>query len=93
MKFRIVVSNKFKRDLKRLNKRNYDLRLLEAVVDKLASGEPLELKYHDHNLSGGLAGFRECHIASDWLLVYRKEENDLILLLMRTGTHADILGM
>ena len=93
MKLRIVVSNKFKRDLKRLKKRNYDLKLLEKTVDRLAEGESLELKYHDHNLSGELAGFRECHIAPDWLLVYRIEENDLILLLMRTGTHADILGM
>ena len=93
MKYSIVLSNRFKKDLKRLKKRQYNLTLLETAVDKLAAGEVLELKYHDHNLSGGLSGFRECHIAPDWLLVYRIEENDLILLLMRTGTHADILGM
>lgn len=93
MKYSIVLSNRFKKDLKRLKKRQYDLTLLEKTVDKLAAGEVLELKYHDHNLSGGLSGFRECHIAPDWLLVYRIEENDLILLLMRTGTYADVLGM
>ena len=93
MKYSIVLSNRFKKDLKRLKKRQYDLTFLEKTVDKLAAGEVLELKYHDHNLSGGLSGFRECHIAPDWLLVYRIEENDLILLLMRTGTHADVLGM
>lgn len=93
MKYSIVLSNRFKKDLKRLKKRQYDLTLLEKTVDKLAAGEVLELKYHDHNLSGGLSGFRECHIAPEWLLVYRIEENDLILLLMRTGTHADVLGM
>ena len=93
MKYSIVLSNRFKKDLKRLKKRQYDLTLLEKTVDKLAAGEVLELKYHDHNLSGGLSGFRECHIAPDWLLVYRIEENDLILLLMRTGTHADVLGV
>ena len=93
MKYSIVLSNRFKKDLKRLKKRQYDLTLLEKTVDKLAAGEVLELKYHDHNLSGGLSGFRECHITPDWLLVYRIEENDLILLLMRTGTHADVLGM
>ena len=93
MKYSIVLSNRFKKDLKRLKKGQYDLTLLEKTVDKLAAGEVLELKYHDHNLSGGLSGFRECHIAPDWLLVYRIEENDLILLLMRTGTHADVLGM
>jgi len=93
MKYSIVLSNRFKKDLKRLKKRQYNLTLLETAVDKLAAGEGHELKYHDHNLSGGLSGFRECHIAPDWLLVYRIEENDLILLLMRTGTHADVLGM
>lgn len=93
MKYSIVLSNRFKKDLKRLKKRQYNLTLLETAVDKLAAGEVLELKYHDHNLSGGLSGFRECHIAPDWLLVYRIEENDLILLLMRTGTHVDVLGM
>ena len=93
MKYSIVLSNRFKKDLKRLKKRQYNLTLLETAVDKLAAGEVLELKYHDHNLSGGLSGFRECHIAPDWLLVYRIEENDLILLLMRTGTYADVLGM
>ena len=93
MKYSIVLSNRFKKDLKRLKKRQYNLTLLETAVDKLAAGEVLELKYHDHNLSGGLSGFRECHITPDWLLVYRIEENDLILLLMRTGTHADVLGM
>ena len=93
MKYSIVLSNRFKKDLKRLKKRQYDLTLLEKTVDKLAAGEALELKNHDHNLSGGLSGFRECHITPDWLLVYRIEENDLILLLMRTGTHVDVLGM
>ena len=93
MKYSIVLSNRFKKDLKRLKKRQYNLTLLETAVDKLAAGEVLELKYHDHNLSGGLSGFRECHIAPDWLLVYRIEENDLILLRMRTGTHVDVLGM
>lgn len=93
MKYSIVLSNRFKKDLKRLKKRQYNLTLLETAVDKLAAGEVLELKYHDHNLSGGLSGFRECHIAPDWLLVYRIEENNLILLLMRTRTHADVLGM
>lgn len=92
MKLEIVVSKKFRNDLKRLRKRNYDLSKLENVVDRLAKGDRLEQRYHDHNLSGGLSGFRECHIMPDWLLVYRIEGNDLILLLMRTGTHADILG-
>ena len=93
MKYSIVLSNRFRKDLKRLRKRKYDLSLLEKTVDRLAAGETLDLKYHDHNLSGALSGFRECHISPDWLLVYRVEEKDLILLLMRTGTHADILGM
>ena len=86
----IVMSNKFRKDLRRENKRGRNLKKLDVVVEKLASREPLDLSNHDHNLSGELSGFRECHIEPNWLLVYRIEENDLILLLMRTGTHSDL---
>lgn len=90
MKHKIVLSNQFKKDLKRLSKRKYDLSKLERVVDRLAKGESLEIIYRDHNLSGEFSGFRECHISADWLLIYRIENDELILLLMRTGTHSDL---
>ena len=59
----------------------------------LAADVALPARNRDHALTGDWKGCRECHIEPDWLLVYRIEENDLILLLMRTGTHADVLGM
>ena len=86
----IVISGRFRKDLRHEKRRGRDLSRLEAVVERLASREPLDISNHDHNLSGNLSGFRECHIEPDWLLIYRIEENDLILLLMRTGTHSDL---
>lgn len=86
----VVLSNQFKRDLKLAEKRGYDLDLLDSVVTKLANKEILPEKYRDHNLTGKYAGFRECHIQPDWLLVYRADDTELILFLSRTGTHADL---
>ena len=56
----------------------------------LAMGEPLPDKNRDHDLSGDWAGHRECHILPDWLLVYRIEDDVLVLTLARTGTHSDL---
>lgn len=86
----IVLSNQFKKDLKLAQKRGCDLDLLNSVVDTLANGEPLAEKFRDHNLVGKYAGFRECHIQPDWLLVYKADETELILFLFRTGTHSDL---
>ena len=86
----IVLSNRFKKDLKLAHKRGYPLERLDAVVEKLASGQTLEPKYRDHDLTGNYAGFRECHIQPDWLLVYRIENEELMLFLSRTGTHSDL---
>ena len=87
---RIVPSNKFKKDLKLAVKRGYDIKLLENVVNRLASEEPLDPKYKDHTLSGDYSGFRECHITPDWLLVYQVINDELVLFLSRTGTHSDL---
>ena len=86
----IVMSNQFKRDLKLIAKRGYNLDLLDEVVNKLANKEELPTKNRDHGLTGKYPGFRECHIQPDWLLVYRVEEQELILFLSRTGTHSDL---
>lgn len=86
----VVLSNQFKRDLKLAAKRGYDLDLLDSVVTALASGQILPDKYRDHNLTGKYAGFRECHLQPDWLLVYRIDETEIILFLSRTGTHSDL---
>ena len=86
----IVLSNRFKKDLKLISKRGYDLNLLDKIVTQLANQQPLLPQNKDHNLSGDFIGFRECHILPDWLLVYRVDEGELILMLSRTGTHSDI---
>ena len=86
----IVLSGRFKKDYKLLQKRGYDLSLLENVVNLLASGEPLPAKYKDHQLIGDYAGCRECHITPDWLLIYEIIENELVLYLTRTGSHSDL---
>lgn len=89
-KYKIIMTNKFKKDLKIIQKRGYDLSLMKMVVDTLASGNSLDKKYKDHSLIGNYKGCRECHITSDWLLIYEMVENELILYLTRTGTHSDL---
>lgn len=86
----VVLSNRFKKDLKVAAKRGLDLAELEAVVNRLAAQQPLPDKNRDHTLTGDYIGFRECHIRPDWLLVYRVDGEDLVLFLFRTGSHTDL---
>ncbi|MBQ3318126.1 MAG: type II toxin-antitoxin system YafQ family toxin [Spirochaetales bacterium] len=88
----IVLSTQFKKDLKTAAKRGYDLSLLNQVVEALANGKELDQKYHDHKLSGEYSKFRECHLKPDWLLIYSKNDKELLLLLARTGSHADLFS-
>lgn len=79
----------FKKDFKRIVKRGYNIKLLEDVLEVLSNGNALPEKYRDHYLSGEYADCRECHITPDWLLIYKIKDSELILYLMRTGTHSD----
>lgn len=88
----IIWTAKFKRDYKLAMKRNLNIDILDDAIRILASGSPLPESYNDHMLSGNWKGYRECHIQPDWLLVYCIEDNDLVLVLTRTGTHSDIFG-
>ena len=88
--YKIRPSAKFQKDLKRIQKRGYDITLLNDVLNLLVNGKILPIKYKDHNLSGNFKGCRECHITPDWLLIYEIAENELILYLTRTGTHSDL---
>lgn len=90
MKYEIVPSNQFKKDLKFAQKRGYDMNKIKKVISSLANGEVLEPKYRDHSLSGDYGAFRECHIQPDWLLIYQVDNGKLILFLARTGTHSDL---
>jgi mRNA interferase YafQ len=90
MKYEIDRTSKFKQDYRRIVKRGYDISLLERVVRILASGCALSEEYKDHALKGAYIGKRECHITPDWLLVYKLEDDILVLVLSRTGTHNDL---
>lgn len=79
-----------KKDFKRIKKRGYDISRLEKIVELLANEVPLPEQFKDHNLSGNYNGFRECHIAPDWLLIYQVNNNELVLVLSRTGSHSDL---
>jgi len=89
-KYKLEMASRFKKDYKAIKKRGYDVKLLQAVISILASGEQLPEKYLDHPLKGNYKGCRECHITPDWLLIYEVLEDTLILYLTRTGTHSDL---
>lgn len=93
MYYELILTRKFKKSLKLAKKRGLDLSLLEKVITSLQNNIPLEEKYCDHELRGKYKGFRECHIAPDWLLIYKKEEDILVLTLIDTGTHSDLFNM
>ena len=90
MKYKLVLTGKFKRGLKLAKKRGLDISLLEDVVERLLHKIPLDVKNKDHALIGMYKGYRECHIQPDWLLIYLIEEDILTLTLIDTGTHADL---
>ena len=88
--YEIKTTTKFEKDLKLIKKRGYDLKLLKEVIEILSKGEELSSKYKDHYLQGDYSGFKEYHIKPDWLLVYKIDNNVLVLTLSRTGTHSDL---
>ena len=90
MMYQVKFTAAYKKSYKLMKKRGLDLSLLDEVVDLLRQGKRLNEKYRDHALSGNFAGFRECHIQPDWLLVYLIENDVLTLTLVDTGSHSDI---
>ena len=91
--FDIRFNNRMKRDVKLMKKRGKDLSKWENILTKLANGENLPDKNKDHQLKGEWQNFRECHIEPDWLLIYRIEDDELILYATATGTHTDLFDM
>ena len=85
----LILSNEFKKDLKRISRGGrYDIRDIEHVRNMLREDIELPDKYRDHQLKGEWKGYRECHIKPDWLLIYYKRNNDLIMV--RTGSHSEL---
>ncbi|MCI9431423.1 MAG: type II toxin-antitoxin system YafQ family toxin [Oscillospiraceae bacterium] len=87
----LAVTGQFRRDYKRMKKQGRDMSLLETVIDTLLAERPLPPRCRDHGLSGNYAGFRECHVLPDWLLIYAVDRGRLVLTASRTGTHAELL--
>ncbi|HBA97560.1 MAG TPA: type II toxin-antitoxin system mRNA interferase toxin, RelE/StbE family [Lachnospiraceae bacterium] len=85
-------TGQFKRDYKLAIKRGCNPKELKKTISLLCSGKPLPKSYKDHplNNSRNYKNMRECHIKSDWLLVYKIINETLILKLIRTGTHSDL---
>ena len=91
--YKIVFTNKMKKDVKRAKKRGKDISKLTTVLNLLAQERDLPERYKDHQLKGELSDFRECHIEPDWLLVYQYLNDVLVIVATATGTHADLFGM
>lgn len=91
---KIRFTTRMKKDLKRVKKQQdtgYDEEVFKGVVTNLANRIPLDAKYKDHALSGEYKGSRECHLAFDLVLVYEVHDDELELLLMRIGSHDEVL--
>ena len=93
MKLALRKTSQFEKDVKRMAKRGMPIQELTNVIDLLLEQTPLPEKYRDHPLVGNYAGFRECHIEPDWLLIYLIDGSEMVLTLTRTGSHSDLLDM
>ena len=90
--FELQVTNQFKKSINLSYRRNFDLHLLYEIVEFLAQDKPLPEKNYAHKLKGQYIGIWECHIKTDWLLMWQEDRDKLILLLLNTATHSDFLG-
>jgi len=88
--YEIQITNKFKKSLDLSYFRNLDLVLLKDVIHSLAKGEKLDTKHRPHTLEGYKTVVWECHIKSDWLLLWQQTIDGLILILLDTGSHSDL---
>ncbi len=87
---RLLTTTRFKRDVNRARKRGRDLDKLWSVTELLLSSQELPSRYRPHRLSGPWSSYRECHIEPDWLLIWGYRDDALVLV--RTGSHADLFG-
>jgi mRNA interferase YafQ len=78
----------FKKDAELMGRRGYEMKKLRALIEKLVNEQELEARYKDHPLQGKYAGARDCHVGSDWILIYAIVGNELRLI--RLGTHSDL---
>jgi mRNA interferase YafQ len=88
--YRPLTTNRFDKDLKRAAKRGKDLTKIRSIMLSLAAGEVLEDKCKDHTLIGNYSKRRECHIEPDWLLIYKLDADEMVIIFERTGSHSDL---
>ncbi len=91
-KYIVKTTTQFRKDYKTAEKSGKNMELLEDVITKLALGIPLPEKNRDHALSGTWSSYRECHISPDCLLIYKHQNDILILTLARIGTRSKLFG-
>lgn len=93
MNYQIKYTKEFKKSIKKLTKQGKNIDKLLNIVDKLSKGIPLEIKYRDHALynDNRFQNCRNCHIEPDWVLIYKYLDENLILLLVNTGSHSEVL--
>ena len=90
MKYEIIASARFKKDLKRCQRRGLDMTLIYNAMSILSNTGTLPSEYHPHKLKGNFDGQWECHIKPDWLMTWEQNDNQLTLLFLQTGTHSDL---
>ena len=92
MKYEIRRTSQFKKDFEAIRKRGLDITEFTAVLEYLVNGETIPEKYRDHPLRNTkeYKNCRELHIEPDWLLVYKYSNDNVILYLIRTGSHSDL---
>lgn len=90
MKYKIVATKRFEKDVKRCKKRNLPMDKLKKVILLLEEFGKLPSEYKPHKLSGQYAGSWECHIMPDWLLIWKQDDAELVLVMTNTGSHSDV---
>ena len=92
MKYKVIPSKRFEKDMKRCQKRGYDMQLIKDAIMLLAETGTLPAEYKPHQLRGDCKGQWECHIQPDWLLIWEQHDQVLILIMLNTGTHSDLFS-
>ena len=90
MAYQVVLSTRFKKEFRRCIKRGLNMRLITDAMNMLEATGSLPAKYRPHKLSGDMDGIWEYHIQPNWLMTWEQNDQQLTLLFLRTGTHADI---
>ena len=90
MRYTIRVTKRFIKDAELCKRRGYDMHIMQKAMQMLAENGTLPEQYRPHKLTGNYAGMWECHLRSDWLMVWEPHDDEMVMLFSRTGSHADL---